>query len=289
MANPPYIQEANPDNFKTLVLENSERGPVMVFCWSPRAGPCMKLMPRLIRLADEYCGKFLLVLLDTDEYGRLAKEEYGVTSVPTVKFFRHGKVANTIHGAESDSEFRRMIDKFVPREASMAQVNASRAYHQEGDLDQACALLAKAVLDDPGNARIVLDLAKLLILKGEYARAEGVLQALPDEAREEPEISTLLVHAGFLRVAQSAPGIEILERDILAEPDKSVARYQLSAVKLLQNDYAGAMEQLLEIVRRDRAFREDAGRKGLIAIFNMLGNEHALVASYRSLLTEALS
>jgi putative thioredoxin len=289
MANPPYIQEANPENFKTLVLENSDRGPVMVFYWSPRAGPCMKLMPRLIRLADEYCGKFMLVLLDTDEYGRLAKDEYGVTSVPTVKFFRHGKVAHTVHGAESDSEFRRSIDKFVPREASMAQVNASRAYHQEGDLDQACALLSKAMLDDPDNARIALDLAKLLILKGDYTRAESVLQSLPAAAREEDEISTLLVHAGFLRVAQNAPEIEILEGDILAEPDKSVARYQLSALKLMQNDYAGAMQQLLEIVRRDRDFREDAGRKGLIAIFNMLGNENALVASYRSLLTEALA
>ena len=289
MANPPYIQEANPDNFKSLVLENSDRGPVMVYYWSPRAGPCMKLMPRLIRLADEYCGKYLLVLLDTDEYGRLAKEEYGVTSVPTVKFFRHGKVTNTIHGAESDTEFRRMIDKFVPREASMAQVNASRAYHQEGDLDQACALLSKAVLDDPGNSRIALDLAKLLILKGDYSRAESVLQSLPAEAREEAEISTLLVHVGFLRVAQSAPEIEILERDIEAEPDKTVARYQMSAIRLLQNDYAGAMDQLLEIVRRDRAFREDAGRKGLIAIFNMLGNENEMVATYRSLLTEALN
>lgn len=288
MANPPYIQEANPDNFMTLVLENSERGPVMVYFWSPRAGPCMKLMPRLIRLADEYCGKFLLVMLDTDEYGRMAKEEYGVTSVPTVKFFRHGKVANTVHGAESDAEFRRSIDKFVPREASMAQVNASRAFLQEGDLDQACALLAKAVLEEPGNPRIVLDLAKLLVLKGEYSRAEALLQSLPDEARAEPEISSLLIHAGFLRVAQGAPVVEILERDILADPDKSVARYQLSAVRLLQNDYAGAMDQLLEIVRRDRAFREDAGRKGLLAIFNMLGNENALVVTYRALLSEAL-
>ena len=288
MANPPYILEANPANFKTLVLENSDRGPVMVYYWSPRAGPCMKLMPRLIRLADEYCGKFLLVLLDTDEYGRMAKDEYGVTSVPTVKFFRNGKVANTIHGAESDNEFRKIIGKFVPREASMAQVNAARAYHQEGDLDQACTLLAKAALDDPGNARIALDLAKLLILKGDYSRAESVLQSLPPEAREQEEISTLLVHAGFLRVAQDAPDIEILERDILAEPDKTVARYQLSAVKLLRNDYAGAMEQLLEIVRRDRAFREDAGRKGLIAIFNMLGNANEMVATYRSMLTEAL-
>lgn len=288
MANPPYIQEANPDNFKTLVLENSDRGPVVVFYWSPRAGPCMKLMPRLIRLADEYCGKFLLVLLDTDEYGRLAKEEYGVTSVPTVKFFRHGKVAHTVHGAESDAEFRRAIDKFVPREASVAQANASRAYHQEGDLDQACALLSKAALDDPDNSRIALDLAKLLILKADYSRAESVLQSLPAEAREQPEISALLVHAGFLRVAQSAPSVEILERDIAAEPGKTVARYQLSAIRLLQNDFAGAMEQLLEIVRRDRDFREDAGRKGLIAIFNMLGNENEMVTSYRSLLTEAL-
>jgi len=289
MANPPYITEATADNFKTLVLENSDKGAVMVYYWSPRAGPCMKLMPRLIRLADEYCGKFLLVLLDTDEYGRLAKEEYGVTSVPTVKFFRHGKVANTIHGAESDSEFRRILDKFVPRETSMAQVNALRAYREQGDLEQACALLAKAAIDDPANLTIALDLAKLLILKGDYSRAEEVLQSLPEEARAEPETSTLLVHAGFLRVAQNAPDIEILEREIIAEPGKTVARYQLSAVKLMQNDYQGAMDQLLEIVRRDRDFRQDAGRRGLLAIFNMLGADHEMVANYRSMLTEALS
>jgi len=288
MSNPPYIQEANSANFKTLVLENSDRGLVVVFFWSPRAGPCMKLMPRLIRLADEYCGKFLLVLLDTDAHGRMAKVEFGVTSVPTVKLFRNGKVSETIHGAESDNEFRRIIDKFVPREASIAQINASRAYHQEGNVDQACALLAKAALDDPENSSIALDLAKLLILKSDYTKAETVLQALPSGMREEEEVATLLVHAGFLRVAQTAPGIEELERDISATPEKSVARYQLSALKLIANDFEGAMEQLLEIVKHDRTFRDDAGRKGLVAIFNMLGNEEALVLRYRTLLTAAL-
>jgi len=288
MSNPSYILEANPANYKALVLENSSKGLVLVYYWSPRAGPCMKLMPRLIRLADEYCGKFLLVLLNTDEHGRLAKEEFGVTSVPTVKFFRHGTVQNTVHGAESDNEFRRILEKFVPREASMAQLNAARAYNQEGDLEQASNLLAKALFEDQDNARLALDLAKLLILKGDYSRAESILQALPAEAREEDEINTLLVHAGFLRVAQSAPKIEVLERDVIAEPDKLVARYQLCALKLLHNDYAGAMQQLLEIVRRNREFRDDAGRKGLIAIFNMLGNESELVVNYRSLLTEAL-
>jgi putative thioredoxin len=287
MANPSYIQDSTPDNFKTLVLENSEKGPVMVYFWSSRAGPCIKLMPRLIRLADEYSGKFLLVLLDTDEYGRMAKEEYGVTSVPTVKFFRQGKVAHTIHGAESDNEFRKILDKFVLRDSSITQVHALRAY-QNGDLDQACAQLSKAVLDDPANTRLVADLAKLLILKAEYTRAESLLQSLPAEVLDEPDISTLLAHAGFLRVAQSAPDIATLERDITENPGKTIARYQLSAIKLLQNDYAGAMEQLLEIVRSDRAFREDVGRKGLIGIFNMLGNENELVTTYRSFLTEAL-
>jgi len=289
MTKPSYIQEANADNFRTLVLENSDRGLVVVYFWSPRAGPCMKLMPRLIRLADEYCGKFLLVLLDTDEFGRLAKDECSVTSVPTVKFFRHGKVGNTIHGAESDTEFRRAIDKYVPREANLAQVNASRAYHQDGDLDQACTLLSKAVLEDPGNFRLSVDLAKLLMLKSDYARAESVLQTLPVDVREDEEVSILLVHAGFLRIAQNAPDIPSLELDIAAEPNKSIARYQLSALKLLQNDFVGAMDQLLEIVRRDREFRDDAGRKGLVAIFNMLGSEDEIVTKYRSFLTDALS
>jgi putative thioredoxin len=288
MANPPYILEATPANFKSLVLENSDKGPVLVFYWSPLAGPCMKLMPRLIRLADEYCGKFLLVLLDTDKYGRLAREEYGVTSVPTVKFFREGKVVHTVHGAESDAEFRRALAKFVPHAADLIQVRALQAYQNGGDLDQACSLLFHALKDDPANDAIALDLAKLLILRNEYARAEDVLNACSAEARDKGEIATLLAHAGFLRVAQGAPDLASLEQAIEEEPGKMIARYQLSAIKLLHNDYAGAMQQLLEIVRRDRAFRDDVGRKGLLAIFNMLGDGHELVLSYRSMLSEVL-
>jgi putative thioredoxin len=287
MAKSPYIADANPTNFRTLVLENSGKGPVLVYFWSPRAGPCMMLMPRLVQLAREYAGKFLLVLLDTDQHGRMAREEYDVTSVPTVKFFRQGQVAHTIHGAESDAEFRRAIDKFVARPSGAAQVVLS-AFRQEGNVEQACSLLAKAALDDPDNFQIPVDLAKLLLLKGDYAQAEHLLSSLPEEVRDDAEISILLAHAGFIRIAQDAPDIETLERDIAAEPDNSLARYQLGAVRLIGDDCAGAMEQLLEIVRRDRSFRDDAGRNGLIAIFNMVGSEHELVGHYRALLTEAL-
>ena len=106
----PYTYDASSANFAQLVLGNSDKGPVLVHFWTPKAGPCMLLMPRLVKLAKEYGGKFLLVMVNTDELGHIARQ-YGVTSVPTVKFFRHGQVVHTIHGADPDAEFRKVLDR----------------------------------------------------------------------------------------------------------------------------------------------------------------------------------
>jgi len=292
MKKSPFVFDATPANFNKLVLENSDKGPVLVHYWSPRAGPCMILLPRLIQLATEYGGKFLLVMLNTDEHGRMAKDQ-GVNSVPTVRFYRNGKMVDAIHGAESNQAFRRILDKYVARESDMAHAISLRAY-QEGDVERACALLAKAALDEPANPRIPVDLAKLFIVRGgkdDYAQAEELLKKLPAEIREDAEIAALLAHVGFLCVAQNAPETEVLEQKIAANPADSEARYSLAALKLVNDDYEGAMLQLLEIVRRDRSFRDDAGRKGLIAIFNIpgkTGENNELVARYRALLIETM-
>ena len=82
MPNSAYVFDTNADNFPRLVLENSAKGPVLVNYWSPKAGPCMMLMPRLVRLAGEFGGRFLLVMLNTDELGQLARS-HGVVSLPT--------------------------------------------------------------------------------------------------------------------------------------------------------------------------------------------------------------
>lgn len=108
MAEPRFVFDATPDNFRTLVLANSEKGPVAVNFWSPRAGPCLMLMPRLLRLAEESGGRFLLARLNTGEFGRLARD-WGVTSIPATKIFRHGKVVDTLHGAESEASVRALL------------------------------------------------------------------------------------------------------------------------------------------------------------------------------------
>src|SRR4030067_109530 len=116
MATSPYVFDATAENFHALVLENSDKGPVLVNYWSPRAGPCLMLMPRLIRLATEFGGRFLLVMLHTDELGRLARD-HGVTSLPTVKLFRRGEAIDTLHGAESETVLREFSSQQVSREA----------------------------------------------------------------------------------------------------------------------------------------------------------------------------
>ena len=282
----PYVFDATAENFRTLVLENSDKGPVLVNYWSPRAGPCLMLMPRLVRLATEFRGRFLLVMLNTDELGKLARE-HGVTSIPAVKVFRRGRTVDTLYGAESESVLRQFITKHVEREADIIYAAAIQAY-QRGDMDKAITQAAEAALADPHDPRRALDLAKLLVLQQRYAQADDLLTSLPPEARDQPEIRNLCAHISLLRIAQEAPSPETLEKIVADDPADLEARYRLSAGKILRDDYEGAMEQLLEIVRRDRTFREQAGRNGLLAIFAILGENDERVLRYRALLQQAM-
>ena len=280
----PYVFDASAENFRTLVLENSDKGPVLVNYWSPRAGPCLMLMPRLVRLATEFSGRFLLVMLNTDELGQLARE-HGVASIPTLKVFRRGQAVDTLHGAESETILREFITRHVAREAEAKYTAAILAY-QRGDLDQAVTQAAEAALAEPDNPSLALDLVKLLVLQRRYAQADGLLKSLPAETRGLPEVRQLSAHVNLIRSAQDAPLPETLMKAIATNPDDLDARYRLGAVMLTQDEYELAMMQLLEIIRRDGSFQHQAGRDGLLAIFTLLGENDERVHRYRALLNK---
>jgi putative thioredoxin len=280
----PYVFDASAENFRTLVLENSDKGPVLVNYWSPRAGPCLMLMPRLVRLATEFSGQFLLVMLNTDELGQLARE-HGVASIPTLKVFRRGQAVDTLHGAESETVLREFIARHVAREAEAKYTAAILAY-QRGDLDQAVTQAAEAALAEPDNPRLALDLVKLLVLQRRYAQADGLLKSLPAETRGIPEVRYISAHVNLIRNAEDAPPPETLMKAIAADPDDLEARYRLSAVLLNRDEYELAMMQLLEITRRDSALHHQAGRDGLLAIFALLGENDERVHRYRTLLNK---
>jgi len=282
----PHVFDASADNFNRLVLENSHKGPVLLHFWTPKAAPCFILMPRLVKLAAEYGGKFLLVMLNADELPELARR-FSVNSVPTVKFFWRGEVAHTIHGADPDSSFREALDRFIAGDANRAHALGVAAW-QSGKVEQARMLLANAAMAEPDNLAIPRDLAKLLWSEGDGEQALKLLDSLPPEARMEPEIARLHAHLNLAETARHSPSLEAINAQLAQHADDLAAHYQRDAVLLAHDDYEEAMTELLFITRTDRSFRHDIGRTSLLALFDLLGSAHPLTRQFRQALSESL-
>jgi putative thioredoxin len=225
-------------------------------------------------------------MLNTDELPALA-QRFGVTSVPTVKFFLRGEVVHTIHGADPDSSFRQILDRFIAGDADRVHAQGLAAW-RAGHLEQARMLLANAALAEPDKLAIPRDLAKILWSAGETAQALKLLDSLPPEARQTPEIAPLYAHLSLAAAALDAPTADALRQQLASTPDDAAARYQLAAVLLAADDYDAAMQELLHLAKHARAWRHDAGRLALLALFDLLGNDHALTRKYRQALSGAL-
>lgn len=273
----PHVFDATAENFPRLVLENSHRGPVLVHFWTPKAGPCMILMPRLVKLASEYGGKFLLVMLNTDELGRIARQ-YGVNSVPTVKFFLRGEAVHTIHGAEPDRGFREILDRLITRNSGSLYSQGLIA-KQQGRVEDTKQLLAAAAVEEPGNPAIPRDLAKTLWTNGEREQALDLLESLPEELRANMELSHLHVHFSLALAADADP----------MTGETAEARFRQAAVRLAHDDLESALDLLLKLDLDHPQYRSGLPRQALLALFDLLGNEHPLVRKFRALLAQNLS
>jgi putative thioredoxin len=286
MAQSPYIFEVTAQDFSGRVLDASKDLPVLVDFWAAWCAPCRVLMPIVAKLADEYQGLFLLAKVNTDQEQSLAVE-YGVRSLPTLKVFKDGQVVDEIMGAQPEPVIRQLIEQHIVRESDRLRAEAQMA-QERGNAEEAVRLLRKAVEIDPGNRRATIDLANRLVDVGAVEEAEGIAEGLPREIREQPEGNALRTRIELARVVREAPAEDHLLATIVREPHDSEARYQLSARYLQRGDYERALEQLIEIVRRDRGFGDDAGRRGMLAIFDALGNSGELVSRYRRMMASAL-
>lgn len=278
----PFVFDASPENHDTLILGNSMKGLVLVHYWSPKAGPCLVLMPRLVRLATEYGGRFLLVMANTETLHREARKA-GVTSVPTVKFFLRGEVVHTIHGAEPERSFHEALARFLANREDAARM-AALAAHQAGDTSAAIEQLARLAVDHPEDLAVAADLAKLLTLSGRDEEALNLLNALPVDARRTNGIAPLFTHLQLIDAARNGP--DDADALLAADADNAVARLTVAARALFDDAPETAMQHLLELARTAPDFREDIGRRSLLTLFALLGNAHPLTRQYRSALAE---
>ena len=277
MADSPYIIDVTRENY-AQVMKASFEVPVLIDFWAGWCQPCLALMPVLAKLADEYQGRFLLGKLNTEEQQEIAAQ-FGIRSIPNVKLFRNGQPVDEFMGALPERAVREFLDRHVARESDAA-VQQAREKLAAGDADAALALLAEAREADPDNPRVVLALAGAQAAAGDVAAAEATLDELPVSEQAKPEVAALRSHLYFEGRVAGAPAAAELEARLAADAGDHEARFQLALRKVVEQDYDTAMELLLELMKKDRGFGDDAGRNTLLKVFELLGDD-ARVGQYR--------
>ncbi|UCD69443.1 MAG: co-chaperone YbbN [Betaproteobacteria bacterium] len=280
------VTELNESEFQNAVVEESRKRPVLVDFWAPWCGPCRSLTPILEKLADEYAGQFLLAKINSDENQALAGE-LGVRGIPNVKAFYGGQMVDEFTGAMPEGMVRQFLERVLPSEAEKRRQAAMKAY-ESGEAEQALAGLDTAQLLEPDNDIIRMDRAEILLKLGRAAEADRLLNELSPLAAMEPRAEHLKAELTFAD-GEEATDVGKLEARVSNDPQDLTARLALAKHYANQKLFERALQQLLEIVRTDRTFGDDVGRKTMLALFELLGNDHELASQYRRLLAASLN
>ena len=286
MSDHKYAFEVNESNFDVAVLQNSQQLPVLVDFWADWCAPCKMLMPVLLKLSDEYAGKFLLAKVNSDEQQALAAR-YGVRSLPTVMLFRHGEVVDQFMGAQPESVVREMLDRHVERDSDRQRARAY-ALLEAGDRDGAEALLRQALADDPDNPRVAIDLLELLIESRSFDAAQSLIDTLPAKQRESEPVRALQGKLQLARASADGPDEAALRQRIEANDEDYDAHYRLAVQRLAQGDYETGLEQLLKVLGHDIQYDNGQAKKTMLDAFEQLGNSGELVSRYRRQLASLL-
>jgi putative thioredoxin len=272
-------------DFERAVVAASFETPVVVDFWAPWCAPCRKLGPLLERLAGEHQGAFVLAKVNVDESPEHARR-YGARSIPMVIGLREGEVVSEFVGAQPEPIVRTFLARVLPTPADQLAREGERLA-AAGDAAAAEARFREALALQRGSDRAGLGLARLLAARGEITEALEGLGDLLLGGRHAAEVERF---AAELRTRGEgvAADPQALRRRIAEAPGDLAARLALGRAHAARGEHREALEELLEVVRRDPAFAEQAARKAMLDLFEVLGPDHELTQSYRSQLARAL-
>lgn len=280
------------DTFQRDVVEASREVPVLVDFWAPWCGPCRALGPMLERLEQDAGGRFRLVKINSDESPELSAQ-FGVRSIPYVVAFVDGQPVDSFVGVLPESQLRAFIDRVAPDPAGIERRKAA-ALAEAGDTAGAIAALRAALALDPASDDARLDLVALLLDATDDAQAlaeagDLLAKVASPLTRQDARFRALQTRVESVEQAATLPPVEALQAQVAAQPDDLQARADLARQLIAQRRFEPALEQLLEIAERDRAFGDDHGRKAMLAVFNLMPDRPEVVGVWRRRLASALN
>ena len=264
------------ETFEAEVIAASMTTPVLVDFWAPWCGPCKTLGPLLEKMEEAYGGRFKLVKIDSDQEQQLAAA-FGIRSIPTCVMLKNGQPVDGFMGAVPEGKLREFLDKHVPGENEVlaeAEVQEAEALLESGDLETAHTKLLEALEANPENDDARFDLVKLLISMGQLETAGTVLQPGLGQIPLKLRFEALKQWLDALNFVTTDPmgqwPLEKFDELIAANKRDFDARFAKARVLLASDDWTGAIDELLEIIMRDKKWNDEAPRKTMVGLLELL-------------------
>ena len=261
------IYDVTDENFEEIVVEKSYQKPVVIDFWAPWCGPCRILKPLLEKLANEY--GFILAKINTDENPHIA-QEFGVSGIPDVRIFINGKEVERFVGALPETKLREVLSKYIKSDADKYLEEAKMEF-MAGNLAKAEKIYEKLLEEYPENKKITLEAAQFFIKEGRLDRANQLLEGIKEYHKEYfPKAQALKELITFKQWCEELKPENELDK-LLKE----------GACLALNENYQEALEKFLKVVQLNKNYKNESGRKAMVAIFNLLGESNQLTKEYR--------
>ena len=284
------IKDTTTQSFMQDVIETSRTVPVLVDFWAPWCGPCKKLTPVLEKLVKAANGAVKLVKMNIDDYPEIAGQ-LGVQSIPAVFAFKNGQPVDGFMGALPESQLRSFIERIAGKGAfAGSELEAAQAALEAGDVNTAATGFAEALQRDSGNIDAIAGLARCYIATGDLTRAEQTLALAPSSKANAAPIASARAALELARKSAATAGADLtqLTQAIERDPADLQARLNLALALNAKNNREGALDQLLDIIRRDRTWNDQAARKQLVEFFDAWGPADPMSVKGRQRLSSIL-
>lgn len=285
------IKDSDTARFVPDVIEASQKAVVLVDFWATWCGPCKTLGPLLEKVVKEMRGAVLLVKIDVDKNPELSAQ-LRVQSVPTVYAFKNGRPVDAFSGALPESQIRSFIKKLTAGSGTASlsdMITQAQGLLDTGHPEEAAALFQDILSEDPSQVLAVAGLLRCLLALGEDEQAQQFLARIPADMADHDAIRAVRT-ALDLRHAAPADNAEVaaLRQSVMSDPDNHAARFDLAVALYAAAQEDAAVEELLELFRRDRTWNDGAAKAQLLKIFEALGFNHPAAVKGRRQLSSLM-
>ncbi|MEM9146038.1 MAG: co-chaperone YbbN [Pseudomonadota bacterium] len=284
------VKDTTDQTFMADVIEASRETPVIVDFWAPWCGPCRQLGPQLEQAVKATRGAVRMVKVNVDE-NQMVAGQLRVQSIPAVYAFFQGQPVDAFMGAVAASE----VKAFVDRLAAMAggggldqALDAADQMLDAGQIEDAEQTYAAVLGEEAENARALAGIVKSALAAGDPARARTALDAMPEAVAGDPAIAAVRAAVELAEQSEGAGEVAELRARLDTDPADHQARFDLAVALIAANDHAAAIDELLELFRRDREWNDGAAKEQLMKLFDTLGPKDAAARSGRRRLSSMI-